>query len=379
LLRLQLPLSRVVVVLLVLKKYVLITSVVALGAGCDSGPRGSLRQASSVRAPQLRAAACSDIPVATGRADVRWLLAADSDDPSRSGTISATDIARAPDGSLVVLDRFEGRVSVVDTAGYVRRTWGQAGDVAGALRSARSIALGLDQRIYVAGRAGRISVFSSAGVYRRSIRIQHYEDVADLLVLPNGNFVVATDANPREKRGAYVSIVDSTGELVRDVLILSREGAGRSRPLMGAQLNWVRLTQGPRGKFAVWYPMDNYVGLFDSAGASVGVIKGCLPRAIEEAYAFQARRTDGQAAQVLTLGVSLDDSLRMRILSFHKVGARRLIRLRHYSVTGQEVQARDFDVSELKFFDRGELVGRSELVGFSSVQRESGLRRLDLR
>lgn len=330
----------------------------------------------------LRAGACSEVPVAEGRAEFAWVLQSTFDQPSPMQSISTTDIAVAADSSLFVVDSREALVTHLAVDGTVLGAWGREGDGPGEFRGASSIALGPDQLIHVGDNRGRVTRFSADGHVSSTVQVGGSPRISDLMVLPNRHIVVATDVHPREHRGAYVKIIDHEGRRVRDVLMPERDTIGQSRPLLGHAFNPVRISPGPGGDFVVWYPMDNYFEAFDASGNRYGRVEGCLPEAIRANYIQQARdRRESQALVVLTVGVSFLADGTFQVASFHQeTNTSKTIRIRRYSLSQGELEARDFDISGApSFLDRFDYLGVSEFLAYNTSRRELGILRFTLR
>ena len=304
--------------------------------GCDGLAR---------RSETLQLAVCSDIPVAEGRITLDTLVA-ESNDPRSPIGITARDVAIAPDSHLYVIDGPQSRVIHMEPSGKVVKQWSRAGDGPGELRSPAAIAFGPDRRVYVANaRGGLISVFSPDGETARTMRAIGFPTISDLVVLPNGNIVVATDPIVEGGSEPYVAILDHTGALVRAVLKVNRRGAGRVRPLL-LPANLVRLAAGPEGTFAVWYRMDNYVELFDSGGSPIGHVEGCLPQAIADNYLrHTTANVDVQSALILTRGVGIGVDTSILVVSAGgATTGHRSVRVRRYLLSEGEVEAKDIEI-----------------------------------
>jgi hypothetical protein len=331
----------------------------------------------------LRAEACSEfspdgseLRPDAGLLDSDWILEPTRDVPSPASGVSTTDIAFGAGGSLYVVDRFEAAVQEIDSSGSVVRKWGRTGDGPGEFRTPSAIAVGTDRHVYVAESGGRISIFSDQGQLTRTLQFRGFANITDIVVLPSGNIVIARDVHPSEPTGAYVSIVDTAGRTLQDVLSDSRDGAGQARPLLGRDINPVQLTAGAHGQFAVWYPMDSYVEVFDSIGNRLGVVEGCMPQELIARYAEQARRTDGwQTYLTLTFGVSIVEPSGVRVISYYGSKDRWLLRLRLYSLAGVAQSIRDFDFTGRLYFNRVDFSGPSSWIAYNSVTREAGIQR----
>jgi hypothetical protein len=153
-------------------------------------------------------------------------------------------------------------------------------------------------------------------------------------------------------------------------------GAVPQRPLLGHQLNLVRLAPAAPSGFAVWYPTDNLVQLFDVAGQLQHVVEGCLSERIQAGYASQRERgSSKQSLVTLTLGIHVDSPTEVRIASYDWKSTRQTLRLRRYLVGRGEVAARDYDISDpARFYDRVAFT-RKGIVAFKSSIREYGIRR----
>ena len=128
--------------------------------------------------------------------------------------------------------------------------------------------------------------------------------------------------------------------------------------------------------------MDNYVEVFDSAGARRGRVEGCLPEAIQADYLQQGR--DGRESQTmvpLTVGVGFGDAGRIRVASFHqKTNTNVTVRIRRYALGDGEIEARDFDISDAPWsLDRLEFLETSSFLAFHSSRRELGILRYSLK
>jgi hypothetical protein len=211
----------------------------------------------------------------------------------------------------------------------------------------------------------------------RTVQLSAPFPVTGIVPFPTGNLAVSTDARPG-RRGAYVRLIDPSGRDVRELLSVPPDGMGKQRPLLGHELNHVRLASGPGGTFAVWYPMDNYAIMFDSAGIESGRVVGCFPDHLAAAYRWQARNSHARQASVtLTGGIQVDGAGVIRMVSIHWENDEGWLRIRRYTASGEEVEARDFAVGAAGSFDRYLFLDGS-LIAFNSRLRERGTKLIEL-
>jgi hypothetical protein len=220
--------------------------------------------------------ACSEVEVTEGRSEWRMLLPDDSDRDEPLHGITPTRVAVGRAESLYIVDPVESRLSVIDSSGAIRRQWGREGDGLGEFRGSSTLSLSREGLVYVGSR-GRITVFDSTGKLERTIRTRLRSPVADFVVLPNGNIVIASEPWPAERpRAPYVVILSPNGQHLRDVLGTTVWSSRPVRPLLVPMANPVHVSVGGNGMFAVWYSIDNYAQVFDSAGTRLGLVEGCL-------------------------------------------------------------------------------------------------------
>jgi hypothetical protein len=134
--------------------------------------------------------------------------------------------------------------------------------------------------------------------------------------------------------------------------------------------------------FAVWYPIDNWVDVFDSDGNSLGHIEGCLPEALAVSYSRQGRSgAEWQSYVISTLGVGVDSAGEIRVASFQRTGEARTIRVRRYRLGAGLLEERDYEVTDLKYSMNRLLftTGTGALAFSSSSSAELGIRKLQMR
>jgi hypothetical protein len=330
----------------------------------------------------LHSEACSDIPVTTGSATWQWVIANEDDSANATLGLSTTDLAISDDSLFYIADGPLARVVVLDSLGKVRNIFGRRGAGPGEFFQPSAIALDAERRIYVGDVNGRITILSPAGAYIRSFSVPEFvnANITGIVPLANGRLVVAVDARPREARGAYVRIVDSAGVTIRDVLMLPSERVTPERPLLAHELNRVRLsTTSSPTEFAVWYPMDNYVQVFDTSGEPTAVFEGCLPDRVRASYASQrAAGSSRQSIAILTLGIHFESQDGLHMASYDWTPKAMTLRVRRYVLGKGEVAASDYDISDPRgYYDRIVFAG-ADLLAFKSSIREYGIRRYSL-
>jgi hypothetical protein len=345
---------------------------------CDTKARKREPVDAPSRGVGLHAEACSDIPVTTGTATWKWVIANEDENANATLGLSTTDLAISDDHLFYIADGPLARVVVLDSLGKVRNIFGRRGAGPGEFFQPSAIALDAARRIYVGDVNGRITILSPTGAYIRSFSVPEFVNagVTGIVPLANGRLVVAVDARPREARGAYVKIIDSAGVTIRDVLMLPSERATPERPLLAHELNLVRLsTTSSPAEFAVWYPMDNYVHVFDTSGEPTAVFEGCLPDQIRASYASQrAAGSTGQSIALLTLGIHFESPDELHMASHDWTPKARTLRMRRYVRGKGEIAARDYDIDPGRFYDRV-VYDETEIFAFSTGIREYGIRR----
>lgn len=285
---------------------------------------------------------CEDPAPLGGAVEYETLLppTAGVEAPSPGDLVVAVSDLATSGGSLYLLDSQDGSAVFIPSPEHAFRI-GREGDGPGEFRLPRAIALGLDGNVYVGDDAGRVSVFSPSGSFIRVISVG--VRVGDLVVLPDGSLVVATPvARPGQ---GYVKIIRGEQGRAMDVLTGER-WADRRRPLLAPVFNPVRLAMGPEGRFAVFYELDNYIEVFDSQGARIGEISGCVTK--ETAEHFQrARLTTAPETQPFyeeTIGVGFLDSATVVGVHRRTTGWGEGLLFRIYDLGGQELRTMFFEI-----------------------------------
>ena len=328
---------------------------------CNNGEREGEAFTSSSIWPD----ACSEVDVTEGSSEWRTLLPDDSQRDEPLHGITPTGVAAAGGGSLYLVDPVENRLSLIDSTGAIRRQWGKKGDGPGEFRGSSTLALSRDGLVYVGSR-GRITVFDSTGRLKRTIRTRLRSPVADFAVLPNGNIVVASEPWPGERPGApYVVILSPDGRQLRDVLRTTKWSPRPVRPLLVPMANPLRVSADGNGMFAVWYSIDNYAQVFDSAGTRVGLVEGCLSRTISDFYGRAAQANARMTTYYpITLGTALIDN-KLIVVSQHYRNKVSSLRVRRYGLDGTEITARDYDVSRHPHFSLVIALNDSSWIAFA--------------
>jgi len=309
---------------------------------CDDGAdQGSATRASTPPAefgelpPDV--AACGVEP--TGATLTRgWALPPASEHAAaRDSIIGAFDLAVGTDGSLYAIDREIARATVIRESALVH--FGGRGSGPGEFMNPTAITQ-RGNTVYVA-EAGRVHVFSTAGEFKKSWP-SSMRAIGEIAVLGNDDVVltrnVTTGTGPGNSTGfTYVALADSNGA-IKTPILKTDSGSKRQRPLIAPSMNPVAVTAGRRG-FAVWYPFDNYVQVFDAAGIAQYSYIGCLPGELESYYRRIPEGSRYQNARALTLGVWLNDDNSLLIASSDRNGDQRAIRIRRVDHTGQETSS----------------------------------------
>jgi len=282
-------------------------------------------------------AACGVEPaVATLARD--WALRPASEHaPGRDSLIGAFDLAVDADGSLYIIDREIARGTAVRGSTLVH--FGARGSGPGEFMTPTAIARH-GNTIYVA-ESGRVHMFSTSGEFRKSWS-QNMGGIDDIAVLGTGDLVLTRNVTPlsgaaESNASPFVALADSLGKINASIL-KTAAGAKRHRPLLAPSINPVAVTAGRRG-FAVWYPFDNYVQVFDQRGTAQFSYIGCLPEELENYYRKIPEGARYQNARALTLGVLLNDDNSLVIASSDRDGDQRAIRIRRVDNTGQETSS----------------------------------------
>jgi hypothetical protein len=250
------------------------------------------------------------------------------------------DIAVGGQGSVYIVDRTGKRVTQLDSTGNVLTEFGAVQN----LGLVRTAALGKDGTLHVGQAGGSIVVLSDSGRRIRAMRVSKFFEISDVVALPNRNIVAATFAHAtrKGKNAAYVKLLDPAGRVLVNLRSLTAKRVLGDRPLLLSNTE-VRLAVGPLGRFAVWYPVENFVEVFDSTGVLLAELRGCLPAELTNFY----RRQFGngrESSQDLTLGVSFAGPDRIRVISRYRSKNGYFFRLRTYALNGREQSARDYEL-----------------------------------
>jgi len=174
---------------------------------------------------------------------------------------SPYDIATHPNGDIYVVDTYNYRVQIFDSAGAYISAFGSKGSGDGAFNVPHGIAIHPDGNIYVVDtRNNRVQIFDSAGAYISQFGSEgsgdgEFSSPYGIAIHPNGDIYVADTYNYRvqifDSAGAYISQFGSEGS-----------GDGEFSRVYGIAIH-------PNGDIYVT-DTDNYrVQIFDSAGAYI--------------------------------------------------------------------------------------------------------------
>jgi hypothetical protein len=320
---------------------------------------------------------CSDVEAVTGNMTGQTLSSSTSDDAAPGISMWTKDVTIASDQSLFVADALDNRIVHLDADGKVIGWWGHNGRGPGEFTRIGAIALGAEGNVYASDNGGRINVFAPDGRSLRTFQVSEFQTITDIATLTNGNLVVAQIVEFPAVQTPYVRIVNDSGKAIHTVLSVDTDRSGGVRPLM-LGMNEVRVTSGPEGLFAVWYPIDNYVEVFDTSGTYVAQIEGCLPNEIRNLYAAQFTGGAGfQSFVKLTFGVRFINAQTIAILSgYNRPEGGRTMRMRTYSFEAVELTAVDARLPRLPGGNsQFEFLSDTLLIGFDSDLPERGIRR----
>jgi hypothetical protein len=369
------------------RRLALATFVVASAMGCDR-PRDLERTGEAQAQVESRsrvaglvalATACDETANSRVADRLEWIVPSERDVMSPIHSITTTDIVRARDGSLVVLDGPQGRITQLSPQGAKLREWTRReGNGPGEFIGAKAVAVGPNDRVYVSDSRGRVHVFSSSGEFIRTIQITGISGIRDLGVFDDGRMLVAAPVRLSPGHGkTYVAIVDSNGSLLREVLAVERDHSGGMRPLL-APFNPVHVSMSPSGDFAVWYPLDNFVEVFNSTGDVIQTIKGCMPDELAAHYTQLTRSAAaGQSFVILTLGVSLDSNGGVDVIARYTIDGVRIVRNLRYDPNSATAIIRDLEPAPGGLLgDRSVRLDRSAFAVYYGIAPDGGIRKL---
>ena len=349
-------------------------------AACSDNPEISARGL-TVSKRQLIPLACSTVPVHEARANADWYWQPEEQEPTPRWGISAADVAARRDGTLLVLDARGSRAVLIDSGNPVR-VFGSRGEGPGEFVDPVAVADGFGDDFFVATNDGRVSRFSLTGGVKKSFKLRVGGRVSDLVAVGPNSLAVAFDVQPHEGTTDYVVLVDTLGRVIRTVLTFARQDDAK-RPFLGRETNPVRLSvNGVSRHFAVWFPLDNYILLFDDQGNRKQKIEGCLPNEVWSYYKSSWQLASSTQVHVpLTLGVYWGSDGDISVASYHMAGQTEAVRLRRYSRDARENVAADLALTPartVKGITDITFLNDSILLAFSSLIPETGIKRLVL-
>ncbi len=163
-------------------------------------------------------------------------------------------VAMFPDGRLVVINQDDGQVAVLDADLQPLKLFSQSGSDAGELNDPRSVAVSINQKIYVGDfKNKRVSVFNNQGLFLYTIG----QGTGEKLLRPTHVSIDAEENVYVLEGPARISIFDVSGELI------ARFSAKELKPFFGETPEFSAMTSDLDGNLYIGDDVQSRVTIFD--------------------------------------------------------------------------------------------------------------------